>query len=728
MKTRILCFLAAIALHASLFVPAAKADEGMWVMGCMSQRADSILHSLGLELTADQLYSSEHPSQNDVVVQLGGFCSGVVVSDQGLMFTNHHCGFGSIHEHSTTKHDYLKYGFVAQSFKEELPNEDLYVLFHLSTTDVTDRILGAIPAGATKEERDSIMNAVANEIINEVDDESKGIFGEVDAFYSGSRYCLSVYQRYDDVRLVYAPPQCLGKFGGETDNWIWPRQTCDFSVFRIYADKNGNPAPYSKSNVPLRPKNFAHVSTQGYQPGSFAMTLGYPGSTDRYLSSFGIENRMRQLNQPRYDCRTALQDVLLEAMHQSDELRIKYADKYVSSANYWKNSLGMNHALEKLDVLGEKRALEHQLTHWIASDSTAHAPYIGILDSLEAAYAANASATYARIHIIECLLTASDIMNVTFRTAIRQKLGGKNAMAKLVDDSYKNIDLNVDKRLFATMLKYFLTHVTDSQYHPQFVTNTIEKEYNGDIDRFVDELYTKSIYSQPSRLRKVKKTSKLFEDPMSAVAMDIYALLIGMETKPVDEYERLLGDAIREMNNDREYYPDANFTMRISGGTCQPIDYDPLPAGQVVATDWRDPNFSCQDLEEAREYVTTPKSLINKNNNQPDNEDYELIPSVKKWINAGEFDKRFVDPKTGTLPLCFLTTNDITGGNSGSGVYDGKGRLIGLAFDGNWEAMSGDIKFNDKLQRCINVDIRYVLSVIGDYGKAKRLIDELVIE
>ncbi len=696
-------------------------------MGCMSQRADSILHSLGLELTAEQLYSPYLPSQNDVVVQLGGFCSGVVVSNQGLMLTNHHCGFSSIHDHSTTKHDYLTDGFVAKTMKDELPNENLYVLFHLRTVDVTDEILSQVPKGASDSLRTAIIDSVATALTESAQDSTAHIFGEVNPFYRGSRYCLSIYQRYDDVRLVCAPPQCLGKFGGETDNWIWPRQTCDFSVFRIYADKNGMPAPYSKDNVPLRPKNYAHISTQGYHPGSFAMTLGYPGSTERYLSSYGITNRIENSNQPRYDCRTVLQDVLQEAMHQSDELRIKYADKYVRSANYWKNSLGMNHALAKLGVVAEKQALEQQVSEWIAQDTIGRSIYVGILDSLKSIYAENAKISYIETHLSECLIQSSDIIEFAIR-CMMGRTDMEKPFAETVEAKYKNIDVNVDKKLFATMLKYYMKQVPEKQYWPAKIAAEIDSAYNGDVDAYADALYEASQFTKPEALAKMTELAELAGDPMFDVAMDYLMLYFSFESKPVNKYERLLGDAVREMNHSREFYPDANFTMRVSGGTCQPIDYEPLPAGAIVAKDWRDPNFSCQDLEEARNYFTTPVSLLNKNSEQPDNEDYSILPSVKKWMASGKFSKQYLDPETGKLPLCFLTTNDITGGNSGSGVYDGKGRLIGLAFDGNWEAMSGDIKFNDKLQRCINVDIRYVLSVIGDYSKAKRLINEMTIE
>lgn len=720
----------------SMTILSARADEGMWVMGCMSQKADSILRSLGLELEPQELYSDNGPSLNNAVVQLGGFCSGVVVSDQGLMLTNHHCGFGAIHEHSSVKHDYLKNGFMAKSLKQELPNEDLYVLFHLRTIDVTDRILGCIPDIAGQAERDSLINSISDELCKEVKNDSLGIFGEVNPFFRGSRYCLSVYQKYDDVRLVAAPPQCLGKFGGETDNWIWPRQTCDFSVFRIYADKNGNPAPYSKKNVPLRPRQYAKVSLEGYRPGDFAMTLGYPGSTDRYMSSYGIMSRMKNENLPQYNCRTVLQDILQRAMNQSDELRIKYADKYVSSANYWKNSLGMNHALTKLNVVGEKQALETKINEWVESDTVAHERYRGMLDALRTYYSVNGYAIFCQTMAYECL-RSSDVIRFIMGNMFGRYAGSKQSFADCVNNVYKNIDIDVDKEIYATMLDFLVSQVNDTTYLPKDVCNEVVKHKG--FRQYAEYAFENSIFAKPEELAKMKSfedaVSANEKDPLVNAALEFASYL--WKTLPmhvdVNKYEQMLGDALREMNHSHEYYPDANFTLRVSGGICKPIEYAPLPTGQKVATDWRDPNFSCQDLEEAKEWQTSPASLIHKFTDAEklaaerggDAQDYTVLPKVAEWAQKGRFSAKYKDSATGVLPLCFLTTNDITGGNSGSGVYDSKGRLIGLAFDGNWEAMSGDIKFNNQLQRCINVDIRYVLSVIEDYLGGKRLIKEI---
>ena len=697
----------------TLFTLTMHADEGMWVMGNISEKTDSVLRSLGLELSPDELYSTETPSLNDAIIQLGGFCSGVVVSNDGLVFTNHHCGFGAIQDHSTPKHDYLKYGFYAKTFADELPNEGLYVLFHIKTVDVTDLILSAVPEGATGWVKDSLINVVSQKLMEMVDYSGKGIQSEVNPFYKGSKYFLSVYQRYDDVRLVYAPPQCLGKYGGDTDNWMWPRQTCDFSVFRIYADKDNAPAEYSKDNVPYHPRKFAHVSTQGYRDGSYAMTLGYPGSTDRYLSSYGIWNTMRRENDVRYQVRGVKLAILDEAMNQSDALRIMYASKYASSSNYWKFSLGQNTALDNLKVIDEKQQLEKELMEWAAQDPQTRGKYLGITDSLKILYQEAYDTYYGRNLWIESLYSGSEILSFVIH----------NMMGSYSDDRfqenvakvYRDIDVDTDKKVFLAMLTNYLAHIPNERLQLPHVQQEVDSLWGGDFGKYVDNLYAKSVFAHPDELKKVHNFSELGKDPMLDVAADAVGGLMAIwgSSNRENEYERLLGDGIREMNHDKEYYPDANFTMRLSYGLCKPIDFAPGTTGLK---------------EEATALITSPRSFLNKHEQNPTEMDFELIPQVYKWMKAGKFSKQYIDKNTGQLPLCFLTTNDITGGNSGSGMFDGKGRLIGLAFDGNWEAMSGDLKFDNALQRCIGVDIRWVLSVIDDYSHAKRLIKELTIE
>ncbi len=700
MKKLILSLLALLSL-----LPM-KADEGMWMICNLSQRTDSILKSLGLELTQEELYNADGPSLNNAIVMFGGFCSGVVVSNEGLVFTNHHCGFGAIQDHSTPKHDYLTNGFVAKSLKDELPNPDLYVAFHLRTVDVTEKVMNGVTPDMSESQRTAIIDSISSKLIEEVDDTTNAIYSEVNAFYKGSKYYLSVYQRFDDVRLVFAPPQSLGKFGGDTDNWMWPRQTCDFSVFRIYANKDNKPAVYDKENVPYHPVRYAHVSLQGYQEGSYCMTLGYPGSTDRYLSSYGIENEMRTTNDLRIQVRGVKLDILKNAMSKSDAIRIMYASKYASSSNYWKYSIGQNKALEKLGVINEKQTLENEFKNWVAADNAAHSQYVGILDTLRAQYAENFSKSYSMMLWQESFWSGSDILSFVIRNMIG-KTNNNDDFKKKVEKAYKDIDVETDKHVFAALLRNYVEHVPDTAFLPAFYAD-IQNKYNGDCEAYTEELYSKTVFTKPEELAKIEEMSAVGNDSMIEIAGDIVASLFKMyNMKSPYSYERKLGEGIRAMNHEREYYPDANFTLRMSYGIVE--GYSPSANLKYV-------------------HYTLPKSLTDKYEKNPDNDDYTLLPKVYKWLKKGKFGNRYADSRNGEMQLCFLTNNDITGGNSGSGMFDGKGRLIGLAFDGNWEAMSGDLKFDNNMQRCIGVDIRYVLSVIESYGKAKRLINELTLE
>ena len=685
----------------------AKADEGMWMIGNLSEKTQKVLKEMGLELTPEQIYNPNGPSLNNAIVMFGGFCSGVVVSKDGLVFTNHHCGFDAIQDHSTVKNDYLKNGFFAKKLKDELPNPELYVAFHLSTVDVTDKILAGVKPGMDEMLKAAYMDSVATSLEEAVLDTVNCIYGEITPYYKGSKYYLSVYQRFDDVRLVFAPPQSLGKFGGDTDNWMWPRQTCDFSVFRIYASKDNKPAEYSKDNVPYHPISYAHVSTQGYQPGSFCMTFGYPGSTDRYLSSYGIENTMRTSNDLRYQVRGVKLAILDEAMKRDDAIRIMYASKYAASSNYWKFSLGQNKALKDLNVIEEKQALEKEIRDWVAQNHKTQ--YIGILDSLKVLYKENFPGDYTVTLLEESFYSGSDIMQFAMKSMIRylrpdaENDGFKDDVKK----TYRDIDINLDKKVFAAMIKNYKQQALSEDDLPDFYEEINEK-FDGNIDAYVDNLYANSVLTDCEKVNRLESIEDLHDDPIYYVAVSVITKIFqSHQSNSIDEYERLLGDALREMRHDQEYYPDANFTMRMSFGIVE--GYSPSADLNYV-------------------HYTLPQSLIDKNEQNPDNYDYQLIPSVYNWLKKGKFGNRYIDKSLGQMPLCFLTNNDITGGNSGSGMFDGKGRLIGLAFDGNWEAMSSDLKFDTKLQRCIGVDIRYVLSVIDTYSKGKRLINELTLE
>ena len=675
-----------------------KADEGMWMISNLSSRTDSILHSMGLELSQDELYSTEQPSLNDAVVIFGGFCSGVVVSNDGLVFTNHHCGFNAINEHTTVKHNYLKNGFIANSYKEELPSDGLYVLFHLKTIDVTDRVLSQVDDSMTVKQRLNAIKEAVYSIEKEVDDNTDFIYGVVKSYNRGNKFYLSIYQRYNDVRLVFAPPRSLGQFGGDTDNWEWPRQTCDFSVFRIYAGKNNQPADYNKNNQPFHPKRYAQISVKGYQPGAFCMTLGFPGSTERYLSSYGIESNMTTINDIIYKVRNLKLGILDKAMKADEETDIKYASRYFSSSNHMKYAYGQNEALKNLKVADEKKELEKEVNEWIINNN--ESKYLGVLDSLKKQYENNFEKQYTYILLVESFTSGSDILNYIINKVMVHNVTKDKAFRKNLKEFYDGIDIELDKKVFAAMAKNYLQMSINQQNRPDFF-DEIDSCYGGDIDAFTDALYAKSKLGDKSRYTKIRNVDDIISDPFFDIAISIRACL--SENYPnrteIEQNERVFEEALREMNKDKELYPDANFTLRLSYGTIKPLNNN---------------------------YATYPQSLINKSRKQPVSPEYQLIPEVEKWLNDNDFGEQYLDD-THNLPLCFITNNDITGGNSGSGIFNGKGQLIGLAFDGNWEAMSSDFKFDTNLQRCIGVDIRYVLSVIEDYGKAKRLINELSI-
>ena len=642
----------------SLCLSQAFADEGMWLLGNLrkNKQAERVMKELGLQMPVNKLYNPKKPALANAVVSFGGFCSGVVVSEDGLVFTNHHCGFSSIQQHSSVEHDYLKDGFVARNLGEELPNPELYVRFLLRTEDVTKRVLSATKHAHTESERRVVVDSVMNVIGMEVSEKDSTLTGIVDAYYAGNEFWLSVYRDYNDVRLVFAPPSSVGKFGWDTDNWMWPRHTGDFSVFRIYANKQNGPADYSPENVPYHPEYVAPISLDGYKEGSFCMTLGYPGSTERYLSSYGIEEMMNGINQAMIDVRGVKQAIWKREMDRHPDIRIKYASKYDESSNYWKNSIGMNKAIRHLKVLEKKRAAEAALRDWIQSE--------------------------------EKLVVTR--------------------MKKLLE-KYDNLNLSIDKEVFAAMLKEYRSKV-DKKYLPAMYLQ-IDTLYNGNVQTYVDSLYATSQITSPKGLKRFLErdtTYNLIEDPAISLSLDLIVKYYEMNqsvseaSEQIEQDERLFNAAMRRMYADRNFYPDANSTMRLSFGTV--CGYSPFDGA----------TFS---------YYTTVKGIFEKVKEHAGDIDFAVQPDLLALLSSGDFG-RYADEK-GDMNVCFISNNDITGGNSGSAMFNAKGELLGLAFDGNWEAMSSDIVFEPDLQRCIGVDVRYMLFIMEKYGKAANLIEEL---
>ncbi|WP_455586144.1 S46 family peptidase [Bacteroides sp.] len=691
------------------------ADEGMWLLGNLNKQTRESMKELGLQIPAAKLYNPKKASLKDAVVSFGGFCSGVVVSEDGLVFTNHHCGFSSIQQHSTVEHDYLKEGFAARSLEEELPNPELYVRFLLCTEDVTKRVLKVTHDSMTEPERTAAVDSITRLIADEVSRKDSTLVGVVDAYYGGNEFWLSVYRDFNDVRLVFAPPSSIGKFGWDTDNWMWPRHTGDFSVFRIYAGKHNAPADYSPDNVPYHPPYVAPVSLDGYKEGSFCMTLGYPGSTERFLSSFGIEEMMEGMNQAMIDVRGVKQAIWKREMDCRDDIRIKYASKYDESSNYWKNSIGTNKAIRKLKVLEKKREMETSLKQWIQNTPAEREKLLHLLSSLELSYKSRREVNRALAYFGESFINgpelvqlALEILNFDFEAEEKQVI----SRLKSLLEKYDNLDLSIDKEVFTALLKEYREKVSPKYLPPMY--QTIDTLYNGNEQAYIDTLYARSEITTPKGLKRYLErdtTFNMLEDPAISLGIDLIVSYYDMNqdiveaSRNIERDERLFNAAVRRMYADRNFYPDANSTMRLSFGTV--CSYSPFN-GAIY------------------NYYTTPMGIFEKMRDHQGDPDFEVSPRLLELFSAGDFG-RYADEK-GEMKVCFISNNDITGGNSGSAMFNAKGELLGLAFDGNWEAMSSDIVFEPDLQRCIGVDVRYMLFVIEKYGKAGNLVKELKIK
>jgi Peptidase S46. len=695
------------------------ADEGMWLPALIEKLNINQMKEEGCKISAEDIYSINHSSLKDAVVALDhGSCTAELVSDEGLLLTNHHCGFDEIQEHSTVDHDYLQNGFWAKTKEEELPNEGKTASFLINFEDVTDKIIPQLNDQMSVEERNRKVREISNEI-------EKAAIGDthyearVQGLYNDNRYYLFVYETFRDIRLVGAPPQSMGKFGGDTDNWMWPRHTCDFSMFRIYCGKDGKPASYSKDNVPFKPKHHLPISLKGYKMNDFAMVLGYPGTTNRYKTSFGIEYTMNVTNPIRIKVRAEKQRIMQEFMSTSRKARIMYSAKYARSSNYYKYSIGQNEGLQHLNVLEKKRALENKFAQWVDADPARKAKYGEALPAIANSYK-NLDDEKAFEYMVESMVRGPEIFYFAYRTrplydalksdknSERVNLASERVKSGL-DEFFKDYDSETDQKIAAALFKIYADNVS-AQYHPPFF-KIIKSKYNNDFEKYTKEMYAKSVFGSRDRLEKFFNSPRakvLESDPIFQSSLEIFRMmgLIGEETnKTTDDLEkgnRLYLGGLMEMEADKNFYPDANSTMRLTYGKVG--DYIPRDAVKY-------------------NYYTTLKGYIEKE--IPGDDEFDVPAKLKDLYFKKDFG-RYAD-SDGTLHTCFLTNNDITGGNSGSPVINGNGELIGLAFDGNWEAMSGDIAFENDLQKCINVDIRFVLWTIDKMGDAKNLINEMTI-
>ena len=690
----------------------ALADEGMWVLKELNKQNLARMKELGFNPSYEQLYSETDPCVANAVVIFGGGCTGITVSNEGLIFTNHHCGYGSIQQLSSVEHDYLKDGFVSQSKEEELPVPGLTVRYLRETIDVTNRIVSEIEGIGEEYKRVMAADSIGQVLCDSIGtDEFKA--ASVVPFYSDNKYYLVVYNVFRDVRMVFAPPSSVGKFGGDTDNWMWPRHTGDFSVFRVYANANNEPAEYAKENKPYQPKYVAEVSLQGYTDKDYAMTIGFPGSTSRYLCSWGVQQRIESENEPRIEVRGIKQDIWKRAMSASDAVRIKYASKYAGSSNYWKNSIGMNKGLARLGVIARKQEQEKAFAAWVAQDAQRKAKYGNVLKQLEEGYTSSDECQRALVYLMESLERGTEIVGLARMVNSFDPEGSTTEERRIfledrIQPFFKDYEPTLDQEVLAAMMQIAKQRIP-AKYLPDVFTK-IDKKYKGDYKKYAADVFKKtkllSYENIVELIANPKKNAKLKKDPAFELSLSSLVAMLNLRQEMNDasdkiiQGERLYLAGLMEMYPEKTFYSDANFTMRMSYGSIG--GYRPYDAAWYT-------------------YFTTEKGILEKQD--PTSDEFAVQPEILDLIKERDFGP--YANADGDLQLCFLTNNDITGGNSGSPIFDKNARLIGLAFDGNWEAMSGDIAFEPELQRCIGVDIRYVLFMIDKWGQCPRLINEL---
>ncbi len=697
-----------------LIAPRVSADEGMWLLPMLEKLNIKDMKSKGLKLSAKDIYDINNNSLKDAIVIFGGGCTGEVVSSEGLLLTNHHCGFGSIQKLSSVTHDYLKNGFWAMNNQEELPVDGLSVKFIRHIEDVTETALSGVLDSDDEKTRNEKANKNIKNIQAEYEKNNQGKIVFIRSFFGGNQFYLFLIDEYKDIRLVGTPPSAIGKFGGDTDNWMWPRHTGDFSVFRIYSDKEGRPVEYSKDNVPYQSPTHLKVSTKKIKEGDFSMIMGFPGSTKRYMTSYEIDKTLTQENPIRIFIRGERQDILKKDMVASDRVRIQYASKYAGSSNYWKNSIGMSRGLKKLNVKAKKEAIEANFTEW-AEANESNAKYKTALPLIEESVKGSTKSDRVAQYISEALLRSVEIIQVA---GIAKNLEKKEVTPEEIEKTksavagfYKDYNEDTDRKVAKAMFKIILDSLNIDE-QPSFIQEQIAVKFSGNVDKYVDFLYDNSIFANEAKFNAFIAKGDLTtitSDPAVIAREDTYKKhrhysdISSKYRSKFAEGHRLFVDGVIKMDGDSKvHYPDANFTLRLTYGNVLPYN----PADAVTYN-----------------YFTTLSGIIAKED-KSNPVDFTVPDKLKKLYYAKDFGEY---AENGDIRVGFISNNDITGGNSGSPVLNGKGELIGLVFDGNWEAMSGDIAFEPELQRSISVDVRYVLFIIEKYGNAKWLIDEMTI-
>ncbi|MFA0961626.1 S46 family peptidase [Roseivirga sp. BDSF3-8] len=686
------------------------AVEGMWLPHLLSNLNEKEMQDLGMKLTAKDIYDINESSLKDAIVSFGGFCTGELISPEGLILTNHHCGYGQIQYHSSVENDLLTDGFWAMSREEELHNPGLFVSFIVRIEDVTDQVLEGVTPGMSEEDRATLIKDKTRAITGQAT-EGTHYEARIKPFYYGNEYYMFVTETYRDVRLVGAPPSSIGKFGGDTDNWMWPRHTGDFSLFRVYSGPDGKPAEYSEDNIPLKPRHFLPVNLGGVEPGDFTMVFGFPGTTEQYLTSHAVEQLTSEINPTRINIRQVKLDILDEAMANSDENRIKYASKYAGIANYWKKWIGENKGLERLNATRKKREEEEAFDEW-ANSGGRSGKYGNVITRFAEIYDGENELNMAYNTIREAILRL-DIAALSRRLdqyASDESMSREDIEA-YIDRFYKDYDVATEQKLTAAMLAKYRENVV-GQFQPTTFTELLN-EKDGDYEKLTAYLFNESVIDEKEELlafldknKKKRVGKKLRKDPLFSLYRD-FAYIYNEKIQPrkrttdaeLDELYRTYMAGLREMQEDRRFYPDANGTLRVAYGQVE--GYEPADGVEYL-------------------HYTTLEGIMDKED--PDNAEFVVPAKLRELYLKKEYGPYGQD---GMMPVCFTASNHTTGGNSGSPVIDAEGRLIGINFDRAWQGTMSDIMFDPEMCRNISVDARYILFIIDKFAGAGHLIKEM---